>query len=90
MCPNVGTAMQDGKEKTMNPKVKRENGKVWIDGVAPLRWGNSRECTYAGALEAALAVTEHPVSYNDIMGLSGLAFRVRWWASAGEPNKREW
>ncbi len=60
-------------------KVKRENGKVWIDGVPTLGWGKGRECTFAGALEAALAATEHPYRYSDIMGLSGLAFRVRWY-----------
>jgi hypothetical protein len=36
-------------------------------------------CTSVGALEAALAVTDHPHSYTDLMGWSGLAFRVRWY-----------
>lgn len=52
-------------------------GKV-LAGVPALAWGTQRECTFAGALSAALAATEHPYSYVDIMGLSGLAFRVRW------------
>jgi len=29
-------------------------------------------------LEAALAVTDHPYKYSDIMGFTGLAFRTRW------------
>ena len=33
--------------------------------------------TYVGALEAALAVTEHPYDYTYLMGVSGLAFRTR-------------
>jgi len=61
------------------PSVRRENGRVWIEGVPELRWGQSGECTFAGALAAALFVTPHPVSYADLMGYSGLAFRVRWY-----------
>ena len=53
-------------------KVKRVDVKVWIESVPLLGWGKDRECTFAGALEAALAVTEHPCNYSDIMGLTGL------------------
>jgi RNA polymerase sigma-70 factor (ECF subfamily) len=49
-----------------------------LDRVPALSWEKDRECTFAGALEAALAVTEHPYQYSDIMGFTGLAFRVRW------------
>ena len=49
-----------------------------LDGVPPLAWGRARDCTFAGALEAALKVTEHPYSYSDLMGFSALAFRTRW------------
>lgn len=63
----------------MNPNVRHEGGEVWIEGVPTLKWGTDRECTFAGALEAALAVTEQPVKYPDIMGYTALAFRVRWY-----------
>lgn len=63
----------------MNGTVQRENGRVWIDGVPELGWGRHRECTFAGALEAALSVTDRPTAYRDIMGYTGLAFRVRWY-----------
>jgi hypothetical protein len=59
--------------------LQREGSKVWIEGVPTLQWGTDRECTFAGALEAALAVTEHPFKYTDIMGHTALAFRVRWY-----------
>ena len=49
-----------------------------LEGVPRLAWGKGQDCTFAGALAAALAVTEHPYSYTELMGLSGLAFRVRW------------
>jgi len=58
---------------------KRENGRVWIQGIPKLAWGRSGECTFAGALAAALCVTSHPYSYTRIMGYTGLAFRVRWY-----------
>jgi hypothetical protein len=37
-----------------------------------------------GALEAALAPTEYPVSYAQLMGYSGLAFRTCWSRSPGD------
>jgi hypothetical protein len=43
-----------------------------------LAWGVGKDCSFAGALEAAMAVTAHPYNYADLMGLSGLAFRLRW------------
>ena len=58
---------------------KKENGRVWIPGIPKLGWGRSGECTFAGALAAALSVTSHPYSYSEIMGYTGLAFRVRWY-----------
>ena len=67
-------------------QVRRENGRVWIDGVPELRWGHSGECTFAGALAAALAVTDRPVSYGDLMGYSGLAFRIRWYRRFDQPD----
>lgn len=54
-----------------------------IKDIPPLGWGKGRECTFAGALEAALAVTEHPADYDQIMGDTGLAFRVRWYQDSG-------
>jgi hypothetical protein len=66
--------------------VRRENGRVWVDGVPALAWGTDRECTFPGAMEAALAVTDAPMSYADLMGYSALAFRVRWYQ--GETGQR--
>jgi len=60
-------------------RVKSEGNRTWIEGLPKLAWGRTGSCTYAGALEAALSVTSHPVSYTDLMGFSGLAFRVRWY-----------
>ena len=37
-------------------------------------------------MSAALTVTDHPCSYSDVMGYTGLAFRVRWFH--GETGQR--
>ncbi len=58
-----------------------------IDGVPKLAWGQGIDNTFAGSLAAATAVTAHPVSYVDIMGLTGLAFRVRW---TNEDTATQW
>ncbi len=61
----------------MSTRTMPKHGAL-IDGVPPLAWGQDQDCTFAGALAAATAVTEHPFSYVELMGLSGLAFRLRW------------
>ena len=55
---------------TVNKKI--------ISDVPVISWGNPGVCSFAAALEAAFKVTKHPYSYNEIMGDSALAFRVRW------------
>ena len=57
-------------------RLRRGQGRVWIDFVGKLRWGKAN--TFAGALFKTLKVTDHPYAYAEIMGLTGLAFRVRW------------
>jgi hypothetical protein len=59
-------------------RVRRENGRVWIEGVPRLRWGASPEPTYIGALEAAFRSSERPLDVSTLLGDSGLAFRLRW------------
>jgi RNA polymerase sigma factor (sigma-70 family) len=71
------------------PNVRREGGKAWIEGVPVLRW-DKEQCTYAGALAAASMVTEHPCAYDDVMGWSALAFRVRWYQTNQVSGVRGW
>lgn len=75
----AATQAQPAAPEAVKGEVKREAGRVWIEGVPALRWGTRKECTFCGALDAALSVTKAPVRYNDLMGFSGLAFRVRWY-----------
>ncbi len=75
----LGAIDQDRVTRAHRPAVMRREGtRVLIDRVKSLAWGRGRDCTFCGALEAAMAVTAHPYTYSDLMGLSGLAFRVRW------------
>lgn len=62
---------------TGKPTLRRDNGAVWIDGLPELRWKQGKECTFCGSMEVALAATEQPCSYEDLMGYSGIALRVR-------------
>lgn len=75
--------------------VRREAHKVWIEGVPALAepglkvpWlaRTSKTCTFAGALEVALSLTERPYSYEEIMALSGMAFRTRWYDGENGPT----
>ena len=60
-------------------EVTRSADSAVINGVPIISWAQGgKDCTFAGALEAALAVTDHPCKYSDIMGYSGMAFRTRW------------
>lgn len=58
--------------------LRHEVTNVWVDGVPDLGFGRQKDCAFIGALDGALATTERPVSYADLMGHSGLAFRTRW------------
>jgi hypothetical protein len=75
--------------------VVKQAGKVWVEGVPdliesgyPVPWlaRTSQTCTFAGALEAALSVTSRPVSYQEILALSGMAFRTRWYDGENGPT----
>jgi RNA polymerase sigma factor (sigma-70 family) len=59
-----------------------------LENIPKLGWGNRKECTYCGALEAALTLTDHPFDYPTIMGVTGLAFRTRWYQ--GPANYMRW
>lgn len=56
----------------------RENGRVRIDGIAPLKWCGS-DCTYLAALSNVLRVIGPARDYVRLFGDSALAFRTRFW-----------
>lgn len=59
-----------------------------LGNIPRLGWGMRKECTYCGALEAALTLTDYPFDYATIMGLNGIAFRTRWYQ--GPPDYQRW
>ncbi|HLP01268.1 MAG TPA: hypothetical protein VK163_04520 [Opitutaceae bacterium] len=69
------------------PIIINEAGKIYIEAVPQLAWGKGKECTFLGALEAALAVTAAPPAYENLMGWSAVAFRSRWYRG---DNGRRW
>lgn len=66
-------------ESLHSNELPKDFGRRVISSIPALAWGTNKECTFAGALESALSVTDHPCSYEMIMGGTGLAFRTRWW-----------
>jgi RNA polymerase sigma factor (sigma-70 family) len=69
------------------PASASTNGRVVLDGIAPLRWGKSGETTFLGALSAALGPSDRPRDYATLMGNSAVAFRARWYRG---PANRRW
>lgn len=62
----------------MISQVKREGDKVWIEGVDELAgWGKGEENTFMGSLRVALSAVGENVSYDQLMGVSGAAFRLQ-------------
>lgn len=55
-----------------------EDKAVRINGVPKLGWKTNTQCCFVGALSAALAGSDHPVSERELNGLTALAFRTRW------------
>jgi len=67
-------------------KLPAEFARKVLDNVPSLGPRRDKFCTFAGALEAAFAATEHPYGYTDLLGFSGLAFRARWWSRPEPPR----
>jgi RNA polymerase sigma-70 factor (ECF subfamily) len=87
LAPYVTEEMAPMVQEVFNEhRLPEEFARKVLENVPKLAWGTNRECTYLGALEAALAITDHPYSYTDMMGWSGMAFRARWYATE-EPRR---
>jgi hypothetical protein len=66
-------------------------GEARISGLEPIRgFAAGRDCTFIHCLELVLDAVDRPVSYDELMGLSGMAFRLqfridRWDVGAPDP-----
>jgi hypothetical protein len=70
--------------------VKTANGGRYIDGIAELKWGEWKDCSYCGNVTAILNAAGMDVSYEEVMGLSGVCWkallRVDWDPSSQLPQ----
>jgi hypothetical protein len=58
----------------MNP-IKRDNEKVYIEGVRKVTWDSGEMCEFASAFTSALSCLGDEVPYYQVLGTSGVAFR---------------
>jgi len=75
--PVLASAANGRRSEAMQKAVRQEGGRVWIEGLPTLGYSTGKGITFVGSLEAALAVTDRPYAYSNLMGWSGLAFRMR-------------
>lgn len=55
--------------------VRREDGKVYIEGVRKVSWDTGEMCEFASSLVSALSSLGGDIPYYYVMGTSGVAFR---------------
>lgn len=55
--------------------VKTEGDKTYIEGVRRISWDTGEMCEFASALVSAMLCLGEDISYNYVMGTSGVAFR---------------
>ena len=55
--------------------VKTAYGGSYIDSAPALRWGEWHDNTYCGCIAAVMEILGDPVSYETLMGVSGICYR---------------
>ena len=58
-------------------KVRREEGRTWIDGVADVNFGATPNTTMGALAAAAQAAGAKEMTYEYLMSVSGSAFRFQ-------------
>jgi len=70
--------------------IREREGSARVKGIPPIRgFANGRECTFMHCLELVLEAIGRPVGYDDLMGISGMAFRLQFRATGwdvGNPD----
>jgi hypothetical protein len=71
-------------------RMSAQGGMRRIQGVPRLRFGQWKDCTYGGAVTVLMNTIGVPVTYEEVMGLSGACYRIcmkeDWCPSAGMPQ----
>lgn len=74
------TIEKDTKTMTKNSnqayETKTANGGRYIDGVPTLKWGQWKDSSYCGSVAALLNTAGVSVSYEDVMGWSGVCYQA--------------
>lgn len=84
------TTNEPEPERARVLKISESPNSARLDGLSPIRgFAQGRDCTFIHCLELVLEGLGRPVNYDDLMGYSGMAFRMqfrvdRW--DAGNPD----
>lgn len=63
-------------DKNRTSLYLKDDSKCILPGIRHLNWGKGMECTWAGALQAALCYMGEEYTYEEIMGMSGACYRI--------------
>jgi hypothetical protein len=78
---------QSHTKKRGEIKMKTAEQTKIIEGVEKIEWGKEKDNTFIGALTAAMHAIGEDVTYNYLMGVSGVAFRLNFrqpnWCPSG-------
>ncbi len=78
-CPAPEKLSPQAPERARLARVKDGSGAVRIEGLGPIRgFARSRDCTFMHCLELVLHGAGRTVDYDELMGLSGMAFRLQF------------
>ncbi len=78
-CPSSRPATVSTAERSRLSLIADRPGVIRIDGVGPIRgFAKGRDCTFIHCFEVVLEAIGRPVSYDELMGLSGMAFRTQF------------
>lgn len=73
-----GVIYYEGKGTIVaNPAATTQSNRVVIEGVEELAGWGKEDCTFMGSLAVTLRAMGEKVSYDELMGMSGAAFRLQ-------------
>jgi hypothetical protein len=78
-CPPQDAMPPAPRERSRISIVRERPGDVRVEGVGPIRgFANGRDCTFIHCLELVLESVGRKIAYDELMGISGMAFRLQF------------